>query len=85
MCHKGVDGRLVTTPEESAARIPSLTENNAMFFMGLRSAITRFHLSMCGKRRKCSRGQARAPWHAIARQLRLPNNITAKKMTSRET
>ena len=35
-CRKGVDGRRVAAPEESAARIPSLTEKDAMFFMGLR-------------------------------------------------
>ena len=62
MCHKGVDGRRVAAPEERAARIPSLTENNTMFFVGLRTAITRFRLCRPAKRCKCPRGHARAPW-----------------------
>ena len=33
-CCKGVGGRSVAAPEESAARILSLTENDAMFFVG---------------------------------------------------
>ena len=43
-CHKGVDGRRVAPPVESAARFPSLTENDAMFFVGLRTANTRFRI-----------------------------------------
>ena len=39
-----VDGRRVDPPEESATWILSLTENGAMFFVGLRTAITRFCL-----------------------------------------
>ena len=74
-CHKGVDGRRVAAPKESAGRIPSLTENDIMFFRLCRRV----------KRRKCPRGQSRAPWHAIALQLKLPNDVAAKKMTSRET
>ena len=43
-CHKGVDGRRVAAPVESAARFSSLTENNAMFIVGLQMANTRFRI-----------------------------------------
>ena len=33
-CCKGVDGRRVAMPEESVARFPSSTENDAMFYCG---------------------------------------------------
>ena len=42
VCHKGVDRRQVAVPEESAAQIPSSTEKDAKFFVGLRMANTRF-------------------------------------------
>ena len=44
VCHKGVDGRRVAAPEESAARILSLTENFAMFWLdyGCYAMNTRF-------------------------------------------
>ena len=41
-CHKGVDRRRVAAPVESVARFPSLTENDAMSFVGLQTANTRF-------------------------------------------
>ena len=41
-CHKGVDGRQLAAPAKSTARFPSLTENDAMIFIGLRTANTRF-------------------------------------------
>ena len=31
-CHKGVGGKRFVAPEKSAARIPTHTEKNAMFF-----------------------------------------------------
>ena len=43
-CRKGVDGRRVAAPEESAARIPCWTGKDAMFFAGLRTANTRFRI-----------------------------------------
>ena len=51
-CHKGVDGRRVAAPVESAARFPSLTENDAMFFVGLRTANTRFRIIVTLQRAK---------------------------------
>ena len=39
-----LDGRRVAAPAKSAARFPSLTENDAMFFVGLRTANTRFRI-----------------------------------------
>ena len=50
-CHKGVDGRRVAAPVESAARFPSLTENDAMFFVGLRTTNTRFRIIVTLQRR----------------------------------
>ena len=41
-CHKGVDRRRVTAPVESAARFPTLTDNDTMFYVGLWTANTRF-------------------------------------------
>ena len=41
-CHKGVGGRRFVAPEKSAARIPTLTEMNAMFFVRIRMANARF-------------------------------------------
>ena len=43
-CCKGVDGRRDAASEKSAARFPSLMENDAMFFGGLRTANTRFRI-----------------------------------------
>ena len=43
-CHKGLDGRRVAAPVENASRFPSLTKNDAMLFVGLRTANTRFRI-----------------------------------------
>ena len=43
-CRKGVDGRRDAAPEESAARFPYWTDKDAMFFVGLRMANTRFRI-----------------------------------------
>ena len=51
-CHKGVDRRRVAAPKESAAQIPSLTENDAMFFVGLRTANMRFRIIVTIRRAK---------------------------------
>ena len=44
VCHKGVDGRRFAASEKSAAGIPSLTEKDAMFFVGLWTANTGFRI-----------------------------------------
>ena len=43
-CREGVDGRRDAASEESAARFPSWTEKDAMFFVGLRTLDTRFRV-----------------------------------------
>ena len=88
-CHKGVGGRRFVAPEKSAARIPTLTEIDAMFYVRLRMTNARCRarccLYMCKKAAQCSRGDARTLWHAKVPQLQLQNEGDAKKMSSRET
>ena len=88
-CHKGVGGKRFVAPEKSAARIPTLTEMNAMFFVRIRMANARFRtrccVYICKKAVQCPRGDARALWHAKVPRLQLQNEGAVKKMPSTET
>ena len=65
-CRKGVDGRRDAASKKSAARFPSLTENDTMFFVGLRTVNTRFRIIVLLQSQ--DRSDDRAIW-PVAQQM----------------